>query len=239
MTSAVVIGAGWVTAGGPGRGRCDAEIRVISGPLPRLARKDVFPEPNQRFGRLPEYSRTGLAAIAFALRDAGLECWDVKRPIGIAASTRLGCLPVDIEYFNTVLQEGGNLSSPNLFAYTLPSSFLGEAAIQFGLTGPAWIINDASGDDLGGVRMAMEHLSWGECDTLLAGHIDLPAGPPLAGIAPAAAGALFLALSSVRETAVDRFGTLDSPDGKEIRHDGIPVAGLADLARSCLKRFHA
>jgi 3-oxoacyl-[acyl-carrier-protein] synthase II len=239
MTAAAVAGIGWVTAGGPGRGRRDREISVTAGPLPRLARKDVFPDPNPRFGRLPEYSRVGLAAVAFTLRDAGMEHWEVKRPVGIVASTRLGCLAIDIEYYETALQENGGLASPNLFAYTLPSCFLGEAAIQFGLTGPTWVVNDGSPDDLGAVRTAVEHLSWGECDTLLAGHIDLPAGPPLSGSAPASAGALFLALASGRNPAGSGFGTVDLTNEGNLRHDGIPVAGLAELVRSCLKRYHA
>ncbi len=237
MTSASVAGIGWVTAGGPGRGRGGAEFSAAPGPLPRLSRKDVFPEPNPRFGRLPDYGRAGLAAVAFALRDAGMERGEAKRPIGIVASTRLGCLAIDIEYYNTVLQENG---SPNLFAHTLPSSFLGEAAIQFGLTGPTWVVNDASGDDLAGVRAAVEHLSWGECDTLLAGHIDLPPGPPFPGIAPAAPGAIFLALASGGKAAGAGFGSLDLPDGETLRHDAIPVANLAELVRSCLNKvLHA
>ncbi len=148
---------------------------MTSGPIPPVAREDVFPEPNLRFGRLPQYSRVGLAAVAFALRDAGMEHWETKRSAGIVASTRAGCLATDIEYYNTVLPEGGGLPSPNLFSSTLPTCFLGEAAIQFGLTGPTLIVNDPAEDALGGVRMALESLSWGECGTMLAGHIDLPA----------------------------------------------------------------
>jgi len=150
---------------------------MTSGPIPTVAREDVFPEPNLRFGRLPQYSRVGLAAVAFALRDAGMEHWETKRSAVIVASTRAGCLATDIEYYDTVLPEGGGVPSPNLFSSTLPPCFLGEAAIQFGLTGPTLVVNDPAEDALGGVRMALESLSWGECGTMLAGHIDLPAEP--------------------------------------------------------------
>ena len=50
------------------------------GPLPRLSRKDVFLRPFPRFGRMDNYSRLGVSAISFALRDAGLERMD--RPTG-------------------------------------------------------------------------------------------------------------------------------------------------------------
>ena len=136
MTGSVVAGIGWVTSRGPGLGREAREFSMTSGPIPPLAREDVFPEPNLRFGRLPQYSRVGLAAVAFALRDAGMEHWETKRSAGIVASTRTGCLATDIEYYDTVLPEGGGLPSPILFSCTLPTCFLGEAAIQFGLTGP-------------------------------------------------------------------------------------------------------
>ena len=133
---------------------------MTSGPIPPVAREDVFPEPNLRFGRLPQYSRVGLAAVAFALRDAGMEQWKTKRFAGLVASTRAGCLATDIEYYNTVLPEGGGLPSPNLFSCTLPTCFLGEAAIQFGLL-------LGSKGEFG--------LAFGLCEALPQGHGDLNA----------------------------------------------------------------
>lgn len=207
---------------------------MTSGPIPPVAREDVFPEPNLRFGRLPQYSRVGLAAVAFALRDAGMEPWETKRSAGIVASTRAGCLATDIEYYNTVLPEGGGLPSPNLFSSTLPTCFLGEAAIQFGLTGPTLIVNDPAGDALGGVRMALDSLSWGECGTMLAGHIDLPAGPAIPGIRPPWTGGLFMVLENARASTENSYGTLDLSDEGAVRHDGVEIADLNELVRACL-----
>jgi len=207
---------------------------MTSGPIPPVSREEVFPEPNLRFGRLPQYSRVGLAAVAFALRDAGMEHWKSKRPAGIVASTRTGCLATDIEYYDTVLPGGGGLPSPSLFSSTLPTCFLGEAAIQFGLTGPTFIVNDAAGDGMSGVRMALENLSWGECGTMLAGHIDLPAGPVFPGIRPPYAGGLFMVLEYERDPAAGGYGTLDLSEGGAVRHDGIEVADLNALVGACL-----
>jgi len=234
VTGSVVAGIGWVTANGPGRGREAREFSMTSGPIPPVNREDVFPEPNLRFGRLPQYSRLGLAAVAFALRDAGMEHWKTKRPAGIVASTRAGCLQTDIEYYNTVLPEGGGLPSPNLFSSTLPTCFLGEAAIQFGLTGPTLIVDDPAEDALSGVRMALESLSWGECGTMLAGHIDLPPAPAFRGIRLRHSGALFLVLESARIPAGPGYGTLDLSEEGAVRHEGIEVAGLNTLVRACL-----
>jgi len=207
---------------------------MTPGPIPPVTREDVFPEPNLRFGRLPQYSRLGLAAVAFALRDAGMEDWETKRAAGIVASTRAGCLATDIEYYNTVLPEGGGLPSPNLFSSTLPTCFLGEAAIQFGLTGPTLIVNDPAEDALSGVRMALESLSWGECGTMLAGHIDLPAEPAFPGIRPSYAGGLFMVLMNAGDSAASGYGTLDLSEGGALRHERVEIADLNELVRACL-----
>jgi len=234
VTGSVVAGIGWVTSLGPGRGREAREFSMTSGPIPHVTREDVFPEPNLRFGRLPQYSRVGLAAVAFALRDAGMEHWETKRFAGIVASTRTGCLATDVEYYNTVLPEGGGLPSPNLFSCTLPTCFLGEAAIQFGLTGPTLIVDDPAEDALGGVRMALESLSWGECGTMLAGHIELAADPAFPGILSPYAGALFMVLEIARDSAAGGYGTLDLSEGGAVRHGGIEITGLDEVVRACL-----
>jgi 3-oxoacyl-[acyl-carrier-protein] synthase II len=207
---------------------------MTAGPIPPVTREDVFSKPNLRFGRLPQYSRVGLAAVAFALRDAGMEHWETKRSAGIVASTRAGCLATDIDYYDTVLPDGGGLPSPNLFSCTLPTCFLGEAAIQFGLTGPTLIVNDPGEDALGGVRMALESLSWGECETMLAGHIDLPAQTAIPGIRPLYSGGLFLVLEKARGSDAIGYGTLDLGDGGAVRHEGIGIADLNALVRTCL-----
>lgn len=207
---------------------------MTSGPIPPMTREEVFPEPNLRFGRLPHYSRVGLAAVAFALRDAGMEHWETKRSAGIVASTRAGCLLTDIEYYDTVLSQGKGPPSPNLFSSTLPTCFLGEAAIQFGLTGPTLVVNDPDEDALGAVRMALESLSWGECGTMLAGHIDLPAAPAIPGIRTPHAGGLFLVLGNARDPSTCGYGVLDLSEGGAVRHEGIEVDDLNGLVRACL-----
>jgi 3-oxoacyl-[acyl-carrier-protein] synthase II len=207
---------------------------MTPGPIPPLAVEDVFPEPNLRFGRLPQYSRVGLAAVAFALRDAGMEHRETTRPAGLVASTLAGCLATDVEYYDTVLPAGGGLPGPSLFSSTLPTCFLGEAAILFGLTGPTLIVNDPSEDALGGVRTALESLSWGECGTMLAGHIDLPAGPAFPGIRPQYTGGLFMVLTNARDSAASGYGTLDLSEGGAVRHDGIGIADLNGLVLACL-----
>ncbi len=232
---AVIQGLGWITAAGLGRGGTGGDFAMPAGPLPPIARKDVSEEPFPRFGRLDEFSRLGLSAIALALRDAGLDQWREKRKVGLIAATAYGCLTTDLAYFETVLPEGGGLASPNLFAYTLSNCFLGEAAIRFGLTGTGFVINETKASRLASLVMALESLSWGECDVILAGVCDLPFPAGISWASPALPGALFLVLSRGA-----------SPGGKEITPrvgldaggnldvDNVPVRDWAEVARACL-----
>ena len=201
--TAQLIGLGWVTAGGLGGGRQQSPFALNPGKLPRLTRKAVFAAPDQRFGRLDDFSKLGLAGIVFALRDAGLETWSGKRPVGLVAATEYGCLQTDAAYFATVLPEHGRLTSPNLFAYTLSSCFLGEAAIRFGLTGPSFVLHDAAPAGLAAFQVALQLLAWGEAATVVAGVCNLP-GP---------------------------FPALDAAGA--VCHSGRPLAGVAELVGHC------
>jgi 3-oxoacyl-[acyl-carrier-protein] synthase II len=110
-----------------------------------------------------------------ALRGAQLDGWTHKRAIGLVVGTRLGCLEADRAYFKTAALQGGTLASPNLFAYTLPGTMLGEASIQFGLTGAGFVVDDSDGH-LAGIHAALDLLRWGLCETVVGGWCDVNRG---------------------------------------------------------------
>lgn len=234
MTDAYLTGIGWVTGAGFGWGRQGGDCTFADMLLPALTRKDVFPEPNQRFGRMSDYAKLGLASIAFALRDAELEGWSDKRPIGVVASTRLGCLATDLEYHQTVLLNGGGLASPNLFAYTLANCFLGDAAIQFGLTGSLLAINETGEESLDSVRLAMETLDLGEEDTMLAGICDLPVPDAVAGSVTLKPGAVFLVLAAKPPVSIAQYGTVSLTDDGRLLYNGSIARSLTELVRTAL-----
>ncbi len=233
---AFLTGIGWATTHGVGRGGANRDFAMEPGPLPPLSRKDVFDEPNPRFGRMSGYSKLGLAAVAFALRDAALDRFDARRPIALFAGSQLGSLSTDRDYFDTVLPENGGLASPALFAYTLANCFLGEAAIQFGLTGPGGVITEGAGSDgLGALRMALEGLAVGEFDAVLAGCCDFPVVPPLPGIETPLPGALFFLLEkATAPSGRPAYARLALREDDVVLHDGTPASGLAAIARTCL-----
>jgi len=172
--SARILGIGWVDGNGPGKGHDTRTCQLGAGELPRIERSDIFATPDRRFGRLDDFSRLGLAAIALALQDAGLVDWQNKRPWGIIAASRYGSLATDQAYFATAIPEGGALASPHLFAYTLANCFTGEAAIRFGLTGPSYVIGEAGANSFTALHLALETLADGEAPVVVAGISDLP-----------------------------------------------------------------
>ncbi|OHB32440.1 MAG: hypothetical protein A2X84_07925 [Desulfuromonadaceae bacterium GWC2_58_13] len=234
MLSARINGIGWVTVAGCGQGRLRQDFVLGAGELPQLSRADVFAQPDRRFGRMDPFSRLGLAGIAFALRDAGLEVWQQKRAVGLIAATAYGCLGTDCDYFDTVIPGGGALASPQLFAYTLSNTFLGEAAIRFGLTGGGMVVSTASAPGLAPLGLALESLSWGEEECLVAGICDLnpPAGvPEVPGVPP---GAVFLVLERADRENVSSYGELQKASGGGYFLDGSPVGDVAELVARCL-----
>ena len=188
---------------------------------------------------MDEYSRLGLAAIAFALKDAGLEKWKKKRDIGIIASTVYGCLHTDIDFFNTVIPSGGLIASPNLFAYTLPNCFLGEAAIHFGLTGEGFVINDPSKARLLSLKIVIETMACGEVEKMVCGVCDL--GRPLIfgqgkDVLP---GSLFLVIEKSQESNLSIYGELSLEKDDSISFNKTEITDLTSLVNECMACYHS
>jgi 3-oxoacyl-[acyl-carrier-protein] synthase II len=222
-----VKGIGWVTPLGIGRGRPGETLQLRPGRLPALRSGEFLDAPHPRFGRFDAYARAGFGAVALALRSAGLDRWTEKRAIGLVVGTRRGCLEADLAYFKTAAFQGGTLASPNLFAYTLPSTMLGEASIQFGLTGAGFVVDDAAGH-LAGVQAALDLLRWGLCEIVVGGWCDV-SSKVLHESEEEPSGAVFFVLARGPEAAPWQW------DGRELRHGAQRVADLADLARVILE----
>jgi 3-oxoacyl-[acyl-carrier-protein] synthase II len=102
--------------------------------------------------------------------------WTDKRNIGIITSTAYGCLNTDFDYFDTVLQDNGIGASPGLFSYTLPSSFMGDVAIRFGLTGSSFVIQEKPAWSLTCLKLALHAIARGDADKMVCGvcHPETP-----------------------------------------------------------------
>ena len=219
-----VTGIGWVGAAGMGTGRGSSRFSLPPGNLPLISRREVFPDPDSRFGRLDAFSRLALAGVALALRDAGIESWTQPRAVSIAASTTYGCTGTDLDYLAT-LGEGPGLASPQLFAYTLPNVFLGEAAIRFGLTGPTVIVSDEEGTGTAALETALDYVAGGG-GTALAGICDLARPAQLPERRDPPPGALFFVLE--RRPTLEPLGSLSARGSQHGDRD--TAVGLRALA---------
>jgi 3-oxoacyl-[acyl-carrier-protein] synthase II len=229
---AVILGLGWINSSGFASGRSAKHFEIGHENVTEFPRQDLFPVPNPRFGRIDRFSKTGLVAIALALKD-------LEQPIdtthtGIIAATQLGCLQTDIQYFETVIPESGKFSSPNLFAYTLPTTFLGEATIQFQLKGENLVLGTKSGEVLEPLKWALMALHASHHTYMLAGcNHTTPEGisTPNNLHIP---GALFFVLGRLAESNPTGYGILEL-FSDHLEFNGNRVDNLIHLAQRCIQ----
>jgi 3-oxoacyl-[acyl-carrier-protein] synthase II len=217
-----------------GSGRDHNLLVAQNDKLPKLTSRMIFGKSSIHFGRLDDYSKLGFAAITFALRDARLEQWNKKRPIGVIASTTYGCLATDIDYYGTVVSEEGAFASPSLFAYTLPNVYLGEVATRFGLTGQTFVVNEPELSGVAGLRMALSVIALDDCPVMLAGFCD--AGRPELFDYPVQVkpGALFFVLEKAPQQEDIAYGDLEMDIEGTICFKGKQVQNLQDLMQRCI-----
>jgi len=185
---------------------------------------------------MDDYSKLGLTAIAFALKDAGLEKWQQRRPVGIIASTLHGCLKTDIDYFDTVIPQSGLLASPQLFAYTLPNSFLGEAAIAFGLSGMSYVVGESLPWDLTSLRLALHSIAWQEHEAMLAGVCDAGGQTPFTTNGSCLCGAVFVLLERISRRAATPYGSVVLDEEGGVFFNNVEKMNFIELVQGCLER---
>ncbi len=226
-----VTGGSWVTSDGYGRLRDG--VKPVLGPGKAIipARNEVFDRPLPRYGRFDDYTKLGCAAVALALRDAGLDRATDNRPVGIVSSSVWESTAVDLAYYQTALVEGGALASPNLFSYTLPSTMQGESAVHFQLTGPTLCVGENEGRGMAAVVTALRLMAAPAVAVMVAGWLDDPPGkltlPP--ETPEAVNGALFVVLERDPRQAPGPVRRIRYRGG-EVRLDNGPrVTTLLDL----------
>jgi len=228
---AEITGIGWITATGAGCAKDGEPFSMAPGELPPLTAQALFNEPYGPLRRMDAYSKLGLGAIAFALKDAGLDRWSERRNIGIIASSTYGCLGTDLDYYETVA--AGRGASPAIFSYTLPSTFLGEAAIRFGLTGTTFIVNAENPLGLDSLKLALADMNRGETDRMLCGvcNHSRPRGVDRSREIPA--GALFFVIES-RPGKKSSYGKVALSARGEVKLNRQAVNDFSRLAQGCL-----
>ncbi|CAG0999969.1 hypothetical protein PLCT2_03014 [Planctomycetaceae bacterium] len=106
--------------------------------LPPLKGRYFSKVPSPRFGRMDLLCKLGLGVAELCMAHAP----DLNRQdVALVGGSMLGCLEADASFHDTLLTGGPAGASPAMFVYTLPSMFLGEIAIRFGLRGRTSFIN--------------------------------------------------------------------------------------------------
>jgi len=156
----------------------------LAEPAPGTARafRQLFGRRDPTFRRLDSMSR----ALVLAVEAAGVS--DVldaaaRDETALVVETRLGCLDADLRFAQTL---GGDMVDGPLFAYTLPSTCLGEVALRHGLRGPSLCLSvigpAAAGSDRvedpgslpgAAVREALAMLEEGSCTHAVAAVVEV------------------------------------------------------------------
>ncbi len=129
-----------------------------------------------RLARMDRLCALGLVACDGALVDArvspGDATWRSER-VGIVLGTAYGCHATNEAYYRGFLAHGVEGASPRLFAYTLPSSPVGEITIHHRILGPASTTIGGQVAALDALAEALRHLDAGRADRMLVGAADV------------------------------------------------------------------
>jgi 3-oxoacyl-[acyl-carrier-protein] synthase II len=104
-----------------------------------------------------------LVAADAALVDAGRPELDAERT-AVVFGTAYGCHVTDEGFYRGFLKEGVAGASPRLFAYTLPSSPVGEISIHYDIRGPATTVAPGLHAGLSAVADGIQHLLQGRAE---------------------------------------------------------------------------
>ncbi len=199
LVNVLVTGCGWISAVNSGRGadRQKPIWDVGTPTVPAAILNSLKGGP--RFGRLDLFSRIGVAAVGLALEDAGYfpkTMPTAEASIALISATTSSCGLTDRDFYRTVHEEPG-LASPGLFVYTLATSFLGEAALRFSLTGASLAVIEPLPQADTALKLAVAELITGDDEIVVTGVCNLFAQD---SVAPRLSGALFLVLEKEPQT---------------------------------------
>jgi 3-oxoacyl-(acyl-carrier-protein) synthase len=132
---------------------------VQRGELERIHWSLVSASDPSRFARMDLMCRLGL--MAAELLDAGFDAMPRSRrhQIGVCVETFTGSLDTDIRFLQ--------MPRPSLFAYTLPSTVVGEICIRYRLKGPVLCLVSPEDTARSALTEAGDWLRQGEADACL------------------------------------------------------------------------
>jgi hypothetical protein len=173
MTQFSILAASYLGADGYGNDRTGVRPwpaplaqALERGELEALRWTSLFVSETSRFGRMDILSRLGLMAVE--LLDAGFAEMEPARrdAMGVCAETRSGSLATDVRFLQRPLA--------STFAYTIPSTVVGEICIRYHFRGPVMcrLLGPGPG---GSLETALAWLARGDveaCVCVACDHLD-------------------------------------------------------------------
>jgi hypothetical protein len=159
------------------------------GTIEELRWSHLFSSETSRFGRMDHLSRLGLMAVELLDADLPRLASAERDSMGVCVETHSGCTVTDMRFLEMPLA--------STFAYTLPSTVVGEICIQHRFRGPVMCLLPAQ-DHSGSVEVALGWLRRGEASAGICVACEAPekkiAAPGLAPHDPTTGGWLGCAL---------------------------------------------
>ncbi|MBL9137322.1 MAG: hypothetical protein JNK85_15725 [Verrucomicrobiales bacterium] len=168
------------------------EVSAHRGELEGIHWSMVSDTDPSRFARMDPMCRLGLMAVEILRVDWDSMPEERRAAVGVCLETCVGSIDTDVRFLQT--------TRPSLFAYTLPSTLIGEVCIRYRLKGPALCLMGVVDDQSAALAEATEWIRDGDAeaavcvgceavDAAVAASAGLPAGVwPVGG----RAGALWL-----------------------------------------------
>ncbi|HZS40240.1 MAG TPA: beta-ketoacyl synthase N-terminal-like domain-containing protein [Polyangia bacterium] len=129
-----------------------------------------------RLARMDRLSALALVVCDACLLDAGFAPDDARfdgERLALVLGTAYGCHDTNEEYYRGLLAHGASGASPRLFAYTLPSSAVGEIGIHYRVRGPATTLASGLAAGADALGEALRQLRSGRADRALAIAADV------------------------------------------------------------------
>lgn len=156
--------------------------RILPSPAGAEIKPDKWAHRPARLLRMDRLCALALVAADAAILDAGARpaAWDGAR-VAVVVGTAFGCHATNEEYYRGLL---AGTASPRLFAYTLPSSPVGEVTIHYGARGPADTVASGAHAGIEAVERAARLCASGRADLAIAIAVDVAGGTlPSLGLA--------------------------------------------------------
>jgi len=183
-----------------------------------------------RLTRMDRLCALALVACDGALVDGQLAPsaaeWNGERT-AVVLGTAYGCHATNEDYYRGFVREGAAGASPRLFAYTLPSSPVGEISIHYGVRGPTLVLANGLVSSVDALAEGVALVAEGRADRALvcAAEVATPLLAKLVGDSIVDAAAAL-----VVERAADAGARGATPRGRLLAAASSFAAGARDQA---------